>query len=467
MNERFGRVRKIHMVGIGGVGMSGIAEVLLNLGYVVTGSDLKESPLVSHLRDRGAQVHVGHRPDNVDKADVLVTSGAIDNANPELAVARERRIPIIPRAEMLAELMRFRYGIAVAGSHGKTTTTSLIANLLMEGDLDPTFVIGGRLESAGGGARLGAGRYLVAEADESDASFLLYKPMLSVVTNIDHDHLGAYGGDFCRLVGSFEKFLHQLPFYGRAFVCNDDPVLAKMAPNLGRPVWTYGLGPADFRATGIKADGRRMHFTVERPAGGPLELSLNLPGRHNVTNALAAVAIAAELEIPDTAIVKAMSTFHGIGRRLQPLGDFQSKQDSIPVVDDYAHHPREITATLEAVRTAWPGYRLIVVFQPHRYSRTRDLLDDFSAALDGVDVLLIGEVYPAGEKPIVGADARSLARAIRGRGRTEPVFVPDFRDLEKVLSGLVKAGDLILTLGAGDIGSHARRLVSPLGQGVT
>ncbi len=458
MNGVFGRVRRIHMVGIAGVGMSGIAEVLLNLGYAVSGSDLKENAAVAHLRSRGARIGIGHRPENLIDADVLVTSSAIAADNPELLAARSRRIPIIRRAEMLAELMRFRYGIAVAGSHGKTTTTSLIASVLMQAGCDPTFVIGGRLESAGGGARLGKGRYLVAEADESDASFLLYKPMLSVVTNIDRDHLGAYGGDFGRLIESFEKFLLQLPFYGRAVVCADDPHLLEMVSGLGRPVWTYGFGPADFHGVNLRAEGRYMYFGVERPEAAALELRLKLPGRHNVANALAAVAIAAELGLADEAVVWALANFDGIVRRLQVLGELSLGGVRVPLVDDYAHHPREILATLQAVRAAWPGKRLVVVFQPHRYTRTRDLLDDFAAAMDAVDLLVLAEVYPAGEAPIPGADARALARAIRSRGRVEPVFLPDPDDLGKILEALLSPGDLVLTLGAGDIGQYARRL---------
>jgi len=463
MTEPMGRVRRIHMVGIGGSGMSGIAEVLLNLGYAVSGSDLKDTPAVARLRERGAAVHLGHDAANLTEADVVVTSSAVDAHNPEVEAAHARRIPVIPRAEMLAELMRFRYGIAVAGTHGKTTTTRLAASVLIEAGADPTFVIGGRLESAGASARLGQGRYLVAEADESDASFLLYKPMIGIVTNIDRDHLGAYGGDFARLEASFVEFLRQLPFYGRAILCGDDPVLARHAATLGRPVWTYGFGAADFRATGVTADGNRMRFTVSRPGASPVDLVLNLPGRHNVLNALAAVALAAELDLPDEAVSRALAEFHGIGRRLQGLGELAFGTARARLIDDYGHHPRELAATIAAVREAWPGRRLLVVFQPHRYSRTRDLLDDFAAVLSDVDVLVLGEVYGAGEPPVPGADARALARAIRSRGRLEPVFLPDLGDLPATLDTLVADGDLVLTLGAGDIGHHARALAAARG----
>lgn len=463
MNEPMGRIRHIHMVGIGGSGMNGIAEVLLNLGYAVSGSDLNDSATVARLRANGAEIHIGHSAQNLTHADVVVTSSAVQPDNPEVSAALERRIPVIPRAEMLAELMRFRYGIAVAGTHGKTTTTSLIASVLIEAGLDPTFVIGGRLESAGSSARLGRGRFLVAEADESDASFLLYKPMMAVVTNVDRDHLGAYGDDFGRLEASFLEFLHQLPFYGRAILCADDPVLARHATTLGRSVWTYGFEEADFRATNVRADGRRMRFDVTRPEAGPLSVVLNLPGRHNVANSLAAVAAAHELGVDDEALVAALAEFHGIGRRMQMLGELAFGKARATLIDDYGHHPREVAATLAAVREAWPEKRLIVVFQPHRYSRTHDLLDDFGAALADVDVLLLGEVYGAGEKPIPGADSRAVARAIRSRGRVEPVLVSDLADLPTVLDDLVRDGDLVLTLGAGDVGQHSRALLAARG----
>ena len=464
VREPMGRVRHIHMVGIGGSGMNGIAEVLLNLGYFVSGSDLRDTPTLERLRANGAEVHIGHQGENLTTADVVVISSAVSDNNPEVAAARERRIPVIPRAEMLAELMRFRFGIAVAGTHGKTTVTSLIASVLMEDGLDPTFVIGGRLESAGSSARLGEGRYLVAEADESDASFLLYKPMLAVVTNIDRDHLGTYDDDFSRLEASFVEFLHQLPFYGRAILCVDDPVLAAHVATLGRAVWSYGCAEGtDFRATKIRAEGRCMRFEVHRPERPALEVRLNLPGRHNVVNALAAIAAAYELGVGDDAVVKALDEFHGIGRRMQVLGELSFGGAHVPLIDDYGHHPREAAATLAAVREAWPGRRLVVVFQPHRYTRTHDLLDDFGAVLADADVLLLGEVYAAGEEPIPGADARAIARAIRSRGRVEPVFVPDLKTLPEVLDGLVHEGDVVLTLGAGDVGQHARALFAARG----
>jgi UDP-N-acetylmuramate--alanine ligase len=463
MNKPMGRIRHIHMVGIGGSGMNGIAEVLLNLGYAVSGSDLRDSATLRRLRANGADIHLDHRTENLTAADVVVISSAVHADNPEVAAALERRIPVIPRAEMLAELMRFRYGIAVAGTHGKTTTTSLIASVLMEAGCDPTFVIGGRLKSAGRSARLGRGRYLVAEADESDASFLLYKPMLAVVTNIDRDHLGSYGDDFARLEASFVEFLHQLPFYGHAVLCADDPILARHAASLGRAVWSYGFGTADFCATKVRAEGRQMQFEVTRPAAVPLEVSLNMPGRHNVLNALAAIAVAHELEVEDAALVKALGEFHGIDRRMQTLGELAFGTARVRLIDDYGHHPSEVTATLSAVREAWPAHRLIVVFQPHRYTRTHDLLDDFGAALADVDVLLLGEVYAAGEAPIPGADARAMARAIRSRGRVEPVFVPDLGELPSVLDDLVQDGDIVLTLGAGDVGRYARALLAARG----
>ncbi len=459
-----GRVRRIHMVGIGGSGMSGIAEVLLNLGYAVSGSDLRESPMLARLRESGATVYIGHDAGNLVAADVVVISSAVDRRNPEVRAALDKRIPVVPRAEMLAELMRFRYGIAVAGTHGKTTTTSLIASVLIEAGLDPTFVIGGRLESAGASARLGQGRYLVAEADESDASFLHYKPMLAVATNIDRDHLDAYGGDFNRLETSFVEFLKQLPFYGRAILCADDSRLLKMATNLGRPVSTYGLAEAaDFRAEGLFAEGARMRFTLRRPAGRPLELFLNIPGRHNVVNALAAAAVAAELDVPDTALAAAFAGFNGVARRMDRLGEISFGDARLLVVSDYGHHPREIAATFEAVREAWPRRRLVVVFQPHRYSRTRDLLDDFAAVLSGADVLVLAKLYPAGEPAIPGADSRALARAIRSRGQLEPVYLPAWNGLGSTLEALVEDGDLVLALGAGDVDQQVRRLVAERG----
>lgn len=464
MTEPMGRVRRIHMVGIGGIGMSGIAEVLLNLGYEVSGSDLRLSPAIERLRLLGAVIAVGHSVDNLNVADVVVTSSAIGKDNPEVEAAYERRIPVVPRAEMLAELMRFRYGIAIAGTHGKTTTTSLVASVLIEAKADPTFVIGGRLESAGSTARLGQGRFLVAEADESDASFLLYSPMLAVVTNIDRDHLASYEGDFNRLIGSFITFIHHLPFYGRAFVCSDDPVLAELVPDLGRPVSTYGLGEgADYRAVNLHREGTRMQFSVRRPGSSPIDLTLNMPGLHNVTNALASVAIAHELEMPDDAVASALRGFAGIGRRFQILGELQLTHGRALLIDDYAHHPRELAATLKAFRDTYPDRRGVVVFQPHRYTRTYELLDDFAAVLAQSDVLLLADIYPAGERPIAGTDSRALARAIRRRGRVEPIYVPDLTALPEVLEDVLEDGDVVLTLGAGDIGHRSADLIRTLG----
>jgi UDP-N-acetylmuramate--alanine ligase len=465
MKDRMGRLHRIHLVGIGGVGMGGIAEVLLNLGYDVRGSDLRESALTARLTRLGARIAIGHRAENVGDADVVVISTAIDPDNPEIVAARAARKPIVPRAQMLGELMRFRYAIAVSGSHGKTTTTSLVASVLAEAGEDPTFVIGGRLKSADTNGRLGAGRYLVAEADESDASFMHLQPMMAVVTNIDNDHLGAYGGDIARLRQSFIEFLHNLPFYGLAVLCLDDPGVAAIAPSVQRPLLTYGTVPeADVRATNIRTEGLRSRFTVSRPrSAAPMQITLNLPGRHNVLNALAAIALAHELELDDGAVQRALAGFQGIDRRLQVLGEVYTPGGRVLLVDDYAHHPSEIAATLQAARAAWPGRRFVVVFQPHRYTRTRDLLDDFAAVLSAADALLVTEVYPAGEARIAGADGRAICRAIRSRATVEPVFVPKLAELPRLLAGVVRDGDVVLTLGAGDIGAAAQRLAGQLG----
>jgi len=458
------RIHRIHLVGIGGVGMGGIAEVLLNLGYAVQGSDLKESAMTARLTRLGAQVFIGHRAENVGEADVVVVSTAIDEANPEIVAARAGRKPIVRRAEMLAELMRFRYAIAVSGSHGKTTTTSLVASVLAEAGQDPTFVIGGRLKSADTNGRLGAGRYLVAEADESDASFMHLQPMLAVVTNIDSDHLGTYGGDIERLRQTFVEFLHNLPFYGLAVLCLDDPGVAAIAPLVQRPKLTYGIETpdADIHATDIRAEGLRSRFRVGRPNRPPLEVTLNLPGRHNVLNALAAIALAHELELDDAAVQRALAEFQGIDRRLQVIGRLESGAAAATLVDDYGHHPTEIAATMRAARDAWPGRRLVVAFQPHRYTRTHDLLDDFAEVLSAADVLLVTEVYAAGEDPIPGADGRAICRAVRGRGTVEPVFVPKLDRLPKLLGDVLQDGDVVLTLGAGDIGAAAHKLPAAL-----
>ncbi len=454
------RIRRIHFVGIGGVGMSGIAEVLHNLGFRVSGSDLGEGAAVRRLRAQGITVAVGHRPEQVADADVVVVSSAVTADNPEVQAARAARIPVVPRAEMLAELMRFRYGIAVAGTHGKTTTTSLVASVLAEGGLDPTFVIGGRLNSAGAHARLGAGPYLVAEADESDASFLHLQPMLAVVTNIDADHMETYGGDFDRLRATFLDFLHHLPFYGLAVVCLDDPVIRKLLPEIARPVRTYGFHPeADLRAEDWRQSGLESCFTLVE-GDQRHSLCVRLPGRHNVQNALAAVAVARELGLGMEAVDRALREFQGIGRRFQTWGEITLGGQRVLLVDDYAHHPRELAATLAAARAGWPDRRLVAVFQPHRYTRTRDLFEDFTAVLEEADAVVLSEVYPAGEAPIAGADGRALARALRLRGRLEPVFAESVDELPGLLERVVREGDLVLTLGAGDIGTLPARLAA-------
>jgi UDP-N-acetylmuramate--alanine ligase len=459
MNERMRRIHLIHLVGIGGVGMGGIAEVLLNLGYAVQGSDLKANAVTQRLERLGAQIFVGHSAAHLGKADVVVVSSAVNKSNPEVAAALADRIPVVPRAEMLGELMRFRYSIAVAGTHGKTTTTSLVASVLAEGGLDPTFVIGGRLKSADSNARLGAGRYLVAEADESDASFMHLQPMIAIVTNIDNDHLGTHDGDFARLKQSFVDFLHNLPFYGLAVLCADDGHVQSILESVARPFVTYGFAPtADVRAADVRRAGLQSHFSALREGRAPLELTLNLPGRHNVQNSLAAVAVATELGVPDVAIQRALSSFQGIDRRLQQLGEIGWSGGRASIVDDYAHHPTEVEATLEAIRQAWPGRRLVLAFQPHRFTRTRDLLDDFGRSLSECDVLLVTEVYAAGETPIAGADGRAICRAVRTRGVIEPVFVERVDDLADALKGVLRDGDVVVTMGAGNIGAIAQEL---------
>lgn len=449
------RIRRIHFVGIGGAGMAGIAEVMHNLGFAVTGSDVRETTVTRRLADLGMSVSLGHRAAHVAEAQVVVSSSAITADNPELVTARKRHIPVVPRAQMLAELMRFRHGIAVAGTHGKTTTTSLIASLLAGAGLDPTFVIGGRLNSSGVNARLGEGDYLVAEADESDGSFLSLQPVMAVITNIDADHMDTYDGDFEQLKRTFLAFLHHLPFYGLAVVCLDDPPIRSLLPDIAKPIVTYGLeSDADIRATSITYQGTVSRFTVLRRGRDPwLDVSLNLPGRHNVLNALAAIAVACELGVDEEAIGQALAEFEGIGRRLQVHGCVQVAGKACTLIDDYAHHPREIEATLQAVRAGWPKRRVVAVFQPHRYTRTRDLFEDFAQVLSSVDVLVLLDVYAAGESPIKGADGRSLCRAVRSRGLVEPVFCPDVESMPQLLPGLVANGDLILTLGAGDIGN--------------
>jgi UDP-N-acetylmuramate--alanine ligase len=468
MRDRMRRINTIHFVGIGGSGMSGIAEVLANLGYAVQGSDLKASEATRRLELLGVKVVLGHHAANVEGADVVVVSSAVAADNPEVAHALERRIPVVKRAEMLGELMRFRYSIAVAGTHGKTTTTSLVASVLAEGGEDPTFVIGGRLKSADANARLGDGRYLVAEADESDASFMHLQPMIAVVTNVDADHLGTHGGDFEQLKSSFVEFLHNLPFYGLAVICTDDPVAASLVPRIGRPYLGYGFGAdADVRAVNPVRHGARSSFDVIRPGhAGALPITLNLAGRHNVLNALAAITVATELRVGDESIRRALEEFQGIDRRLQTLAELDTARGQIVVVDDYAHHPTEIAATLEAARQSWPGRRIVLVFEPHRYTRTRDLLDDFAKVLSEPEVLVVAEVYPAGETPIAGADAKTLCRAIRSRGRIDPVMIGALDELPRALADIVRDGDVVLTMGAGSIGAAAHELPKRLAEAI-
>ncbi|WP_298581431.1 UDP-N-acetylmuramate--L-alanine ligase [uncultured Luteimonas sp.] len=451
---------RVHFVGIGGAGMSGIAEVLCTLGYEVSGSDTADNATTQRLTRLGATVHRGHSAANVLGTDCVVVSSAIRPDNPELMEARSQRIPIVPRAEMLAELMRFRRGIAVAGTHGKTTTTSLTASVLGEGGLDPTFVIGGQLLAAGANARLGGGQWLVAEADESDGSFLRLNPLIAVVTNIDADHLENYGGDFARVQAAFSEFLHRLPFYGLAVLCADDPEVAKLAQDMPRHAMTYGFSAgADVRAEDVEQGGAAMRFTLCLPDGSRTPVTLALPGRHNVLNALAASSIGWQLGVEPAAIATALEKFEGIGRRFNLLAQLRTAQGAqVQLVDDYGHHPRELAAVFEAARGGWPDHRLVVAFQPHRYTRTRDQFDDFAAVLSDVDALVLTEVYPAGETPIAGADAKALARAIRARGRIDPVVVNGAQELADVLPDVLQDGDLLLMMGAGDIGHAAQQL---------
>lgn len=458
-----GHIKHVHFVGVGGVGMAGIAEVLLRQGFVVSGSDLSDNALTQWLRVMGATIYRGHSPENIKNADVIVRSSAVLPNNPELEAARQNRIPIVPRAEMLGELMRFRYGVAVAGTHGKTTTTSLVTSILAEAGLDPTFVIGGRLNSVGSNARLGRGHYLVAEADESDASFLYLKPMISIVTNIDQDHMLTYENDFARLKSTFIEFLHRLPFYGLAVLCIDDPIVKEILPHISRPIVTYGISPeADFRTSGYVQSGMQTKFVVERPRNQqPLPIILNLPGRHNVLNALAAIAVASELKVQDRAIVDALIHFAGIGRRFQVYGDFSIAQGGrVTLVDDYGHHPREIAATLQAARESWPDRRLVMVYQPHRYTRTRDLFSDFCSVLSMPDKLLLLDVYSAGEEFIPGADGVTLAKEIKSRGKLSPIFVDAHDKLPQYFANELQDGDVLLMQGAGNIGTLAARLAA-------
>jgi len=457
------KVRHIHFVGLGGSGMSGIAEVLLNLGYEVSGSDLSENAATRRLAGLGAKVSVSHAAANVNGADAVVVSTAVAGDNPEVIAARTRRIPIVPRALMLAELMRLRQGVAIAGTHGKTTTTSLVASVLAEGGLDPTFVIGGRLNAAGTNARLGSGEFIVVEADESDASFLHLQPVIAVVTNIDADHMDTYQHDFARLKQAFVQFLQNLPFYGSAVLCIDDAHVREILPFVSKPVLTYGIAPdAAVRAERVEHAGGAMRFRAVREQGAPLEVKLNLPGRHNVQNALAAIAVAGELAIPDRAILKALEEFRGVGRRFQRCGEIPSQGGGrFTLIDDYGHHPAEMTATLEAARGAFPGRRIVLAFQPHRYTRTRDLFEDFVRVLSTADALLLAEVYPAGEAPIVAADGRSLARAVRVAGKVEPVFVEDIAQMVDAIRRVARDGDVVVTMGAGSIGGVPAQLAAP------
>jgi len=451
--EAMGRMRHLHFVGIGGAGMNGIAQVMLNLGYEVSGSDIKQNTATLRLAEQGAKVYIGHAAAQVSGVDAVVISSAVNEQNPEVRAAREQRIPVVPRAEMLAEIMRFRYGVAVAGTHGKTTTTSLIASLLIEGGLDPTYVIGGRLNSRGSYAHLGEGQVLVAEADESDASFLYLQPMLAVVTNVDEDHMVTYGNEFARLRATFLEFLHHLPFYGQAVMCIDDDNVRELLPEVTRKVITYGTREeADVRAIDIEQQAMTTRFTLRMPNLETIPVTLNMPGRHNVLNALAAIAVALELGVSVAHIQSALAGFEGIGRRFQARVGCCLGSKEVMLVDDYGHHPREVAATLEAVRAGWPERRLVLAFQPHRYSRTHDAFEDFVLVLSRVDVLVLAEVYAAGEAPIAGADGRALSRAIRARGQVDPVFLEAVEDLPEMLKDLVANGDIVVTMGAGNIG---------------
>ena len=454
------KVKHVHFVGIGGAGMSGIAEVLLNLDFQVSGSDMADNAATQRLKGMGATVYIGHLAQHVEQADAVVVSTAVKSDNPEVVAARTKNIPVVPRAMMLAELMRFKQGIAVAGTHGKTTTTSLAASILAEAGMDPTFVIGGRLEAAGSHAKLGSGEFLVAEADESDASFLYLTPVLAVVTNIDADHMETYGHDFNRLKQAFVEFIERLPFYGMAVLCVDDPNVRSILPRITKPITTYGLSEAvQIRATELHHGGGQMKFKVVRANADDLNITLNLPGVHNVQNALAAIAVAMEVGASDAAIVKALADFKGVGRRFQRYGEIAlASGGSFTLVDDYGHHPVEMQATLAAVRGGFPGRRLVLAFQPHRYTRTRDVFEDFVKVLSSTDVLLLTEVYAAGEAPIVAADGRALTRAVRVAGKIEPMFIENVADLPTAIWGVVRDGDIVLTMGAGSIGQTAGRV---------
>jgi UDP-N-acetylmuramate--alanine ligase len=460
------KVKHIHFVGIGGSGMSGIAEVLVNLGYQVTGSDMSSNAATQRLASLGATVMKGHAAENIDGADCIVTSTAVKGDNPEVMKARANRIPLVPRALMLAELMKLKQGIAIAGTHGKTTTTSLVASVLAKAGMDPTFVIGGRLNSAGANARLGTGDYIVVEADESDASFLNLTPMMAVITNIDADHMETYGHDFARLKHAFVDFTQRLPFYGAAVLCMDDVHVREIMPMISKPILTYGLSPeAQFRAVNVEPDAGRMKFTLLREGSSPLDVVLNLPGVHNVLNSLAAIAIADELGAADDAIVAALAEFNGVGRRFQRYGDLPSTHGggTFTLIDDYGHHPVEMAATLAAARGAFEGRRVVLAFQPHRYTRTRDLFEDFVKVLSSADVVLLAEVYSAGEAPIVAADGRALMRAIRLVGKVEPIFVEDMAKMPQAIIDAARPGDVVITMGAGSVGGIAAQVREKLG----
>jgi UDP-N-acetylmuramate--alanine ligase len=463
-------IRHIHFVGIGGSGMSGIAEVLHNLGYVITGSDQSDSTVVAQLRSYGIPVFIGHDKAHVMGADAVVTSTAVQASNPEVLAARARRIPVVPRAVMLAELMRLKQGIAIAGTHGKTTTTSLVASVLAEAGLDPTFVIGGRLNSAGTGAKLGAGDYIVVEADESDASFLNLTPVMAVVTNIDADHMETYGHDFARLKHAFVDFIHRMPFYGTAILCSDDASVREITPLISRPITTYGFNDgAQVRASQVRASAGQMHFHVTRANGvtlPPMDVTLNLAGTHNVLNALAAIACAVELNVPDEAVLRALAAFKGVGRRFQRYGEVAARRGGqFTLIDDYGHHPVEMAAVLAAARGAFPGRRIVLAFQPHRYTRTRDCFEDFVKVLGTADAVLLAEVYAAGEAPIVAADGRSLARAMRVAGLVEPVFVDDIADMPSAVMDSAQDGDVVIAMGAGSIGAVPQKVLNLAGAG--
>ncbi len=472
-------VKHIHFVGVGGAGMSGIAEILHNLGYVVSGSDQNDSSTLKRLKSIGIRIHLGHDAGHVHGAEAVVTSTAVQPNNPEVLAARAKRIPVVPRAVMLAELMRLKQGIAIAGTHGKTTTTSLVTSVLAEAGVDPTFVIGGRLNSAGANSRLGSGDYIVVEADESDASFLNLLPVMAVVTNIDADHMDTYGHDFARLKSAFVDFIHRMPFYGAAVLCVDDPGVRSIMPMISRPAITYGFAAdAMVRAVDVRADAGQMHFTVQRRNGAvmpELHVTLNLPGEHNVLNALAAIAVATELELPDGPIVKGLAEFNGVGRRFQRYGDWpafskvaqtQDPAGVFTLIDDYGHHPVEMAATLAAARGAFPGRRLVLAFQPHRYTRTRDCFEDFVKVIGTADAVLLSEVYAAGEAPIVAADGRSLARALRVAGKVDPIFVDDIADMPQTILDQAQAGDVVITMGAGTIGAVPGQVVDLLKEAV-